>query len=58
MPPDQIVKTKCEIDNKFIQEHILEMLSETEYRSLAGRNYQSFDHELRLIDQPTDSDKP
>lgn len=50
MPPNPIVVEKCEIDNKFIQEHILEMLSDTEYRSLAGRNFKAFDHELHLID--------
>lgn len=51
VPPNSVVVEKCEVDNKFIQEHILEMISDTEYRSLAGKNFKTFEHELHLVDQ-------
>ena len=51
MPPNKIVVEKCEIDNKFIQEHILECVSDTEYRSLSGKNFKAYEHELHMLDQ-------
>ena len=35
----------------FIQEHILEILGETDYRSLKGKCYKAYDHELHLVTQ-------
>ena len=51
VPPNRIVMDKCEIDPMFIQEHILEILGDTDYRSLKGKVYKAFDHELHLVSQ-------
>ena len=50
IPPNQIVIEKCEVDPKFIQEHILEVLGENDYRSLAGKQFKTYDYELHLVD--------
>ena len=50
-PPDEIVMEGCEIDNRFFNEHILEIKTDTDYRSLSGRVYKAFEHELHLIDE-------
>lgn len=58
LPPDNIIEDQCEIDPKFIQEHILEVLGSSssfqgndvpDYRSLTGLCYKSVEHELHLI---------
>lgn len=51
VPPNRIVIDKCEIDPMFIQEHILEILGDTDYRSLKGKVYKAYDHELHLVSQ-------
>ena len=53
VPPNDIIMNKCEIDPKFIQEHILEVVGETEFRSLSGKNFRTIEHEFHLKD-PTD----
>ena len=52
MPPNNIISEKCEIDPKFINEHILEVVSESEYRSLSGKSFKTIDHELHMINAP------
>ena len=41
-----MTQSSCEIDPKFIQEHIIESLDENEFRSLAGQIYSTVEHEL------------
>jgi hypothetical protein len=49
VPPNQIIEDKCKIDTKFISEHILEQLSDYEYRSLTGKSFKSIEHEIHLV---------
>jgi len=50
VPPNQTIEEKCEVDQKFIAEHILEQVGDGEYRSLSGKNFKSIEHELHLVD--------
>ena len=45
-PPDELVKQSCEVDPRFIQEHILELIDDNEYKSLAGNLFNMVEHEL------------
>jgi hypothetical protein len=51
VPPDDLVRESCEVDNKFVQEHILEIVTKEEYRSINGNNFKLIDHELHSADE-------
>lgn len=53
VPSDAIISQRCEVDPRFVQEHVLEALphdDSIDYRSLAGTCYKMVEHELHRVD--------
>jgi hypothetical protein len=47
VPPNKLLLESCIIDDRFIQEHILEKLGDQELRSISGKPYKRVEFEIQ-----------